>query len=260
MLLLYESSLVLNPGFFPIKACMHLCYMCDSAADSMEHVPPKCLFPHDSDLPLGAASLRKSLITVPSCAAHNMSKSKEDEFLLYALSLNVVNNGVALVQYLTKIQRAIKRKPALYTGIAKDGSSVIAVDGRGCAMTALRVNIDNRRLHNAFKCIAHGIYFYHYKKCFIGDVRLIHDMVTQVDQKISWYVDVGGVSIKMNEWLKTSFEKLQHFGENQDVFRYAFDESDANGILSLRLQFYGNSNVYVSFLAHSNAEISAPSP
>lgn len=77
---------------------MNQCYMCDSAAESVEHVPPKCLFPHDRDLPLGAISLRKSLITVPSCAAHNMSKSKEDEFLLYALSLNVVNNEVALVQ------------------------------------------------------------------------------------------------------------------------------------------------------------------
>jgi hypothetical protein len=234
--------------------------MCDLAAETVEHVPPKCFFPHVRDLPAGSISMRKSLITVPSCAAHNMSKSNEDEFLLYALSLNVVNNEVALAQYLSKLQRAIKRKPDLYADISKDGASVIAVDSRGNAMTALRVNMDNRRLHNAFDHIARGIYFHHYKDRFVGVLKLIHDLVVPINQKISWFVDVDGANLKMTDWLKISFSKLKHFGENKDVFRYAFDESDANGILALRLQFYANSNVYISFLRDHDSAVSAPFP
>lgn len=63
------------------------CYMCEATATSVEHVPPRCLFPEQKDLPSGV-NLRKQLITVPSCEAHNTSKSKDDEYLLYALLMN----------------------------------------------------------------------------------------------------------------------------------------------------------------------------
>ena len=59
------------------------CYMCTSAATSVEHVPPRCLFPEQKDLPIGV-DLRKQLITVPSCDIHNSRKSKDDEYLFYA--------------------------------------------------------------------------------------------------------------------------------------------------------------------------------
>ena len=58
---------------------MATCYMCDEESTSSEHVPPKCLFPEQKDLPEGV-DLRKSLITVPSCDLHNSKKSNDDEY------------------------------------------------------------------------------------------------------------------------------------------------------------------------------------
>ena len=60
---------------------MAKCYMCDNLATTIEHAPPKCIFPEKKDLPAGM-DLRKELITVPSCEEHNTAKSTDDEYLL----------------------------------------------------------------------------------------------------------------------------------------------------------------------------------
>lgn len=52
------------------------CYMCDLSATSVEHVPPKCMFPEFKD---AKVDLRRKLITVPSCDDHNAKKSRDDE-------------------------------------------------------------------------------------------------------------------------------------------------------------------------------------
>ena len=39
---------------------------------------------------------RKSLITVPSCDDHNLRKTKDDEYLMFVLACNIVNNEVAM--------------------------------------------------------------------------------------------------------------------------------------------------------------------
>ncbi|MFZ6769305.1 hypothetical protein ACO0LM_19830 [Undibacterium sp. Di26W] len=57
------------------------CYMCDEVAVSVEHVPPRCLFPKQKDLPIGV-DLRRELLTVPACAQHNMEKASDDEYFL----------------------------------------------------------------------------------------------------------------------------------------------------------------------------------
>lgn len=88
------------------------CYMCSLPATSLEHAPPKCLFPTARDTENGI-NLRKNLITVPSCDEHNSAKSKDDEYLLYSLSLSITSNNTGLNLFLTKVQRAAQRKPAL---------------------------------------------------------------------------------------------------------------------------------------------------
>ena len=74
------------------------CYMCDGRATTDEHVPPKCLFPEEKDLPK-EVSLRVELIKVPSCELHNTAKSKDDEYLLYVLCMNIANNAVAFQHF-----------------------------------------------------------------------------------------------------------------------------------------------------------------
>jgi len=104
--------------------------MCDRESTSAEHVPPKCLFPEEKDLPKGTI-LRKELIKVPSCDLHNTAKHKEDEYLLYVLCMNISNNAVAFRHFMTKIMRAYKRRPALMDRIVKEHREVIAVDSDG---------------------------------------------------------------------------------------------------------------------------------
>lgn len=88
------------------------CYMCDKSPTSVEHVPPRCLFPEQKDLPDGI-DLRKQLITVPSCDEHNTKTSKDDEYLLYVLLMNIANNQSAEQHFDTKVIRAIGRNPSV---------------------------------------------------------------------------------------------------------------------------------------------------
>ena len=50
--------------------------MCDAPSTSREHAPPISLFP---EADVFGRDVRRNLITVPSCDAHNSMKSKDDE-------------------------------------------------------------------------------------------------------------------------------------------------------------------------------------
>lgn len=80
--------------------------MCDKEATTVEHVPPKCLFPEFKD---AGEDLRVNLITVPSCDDHNGKKSRDDEFLMVSLAGLIGNNSIGFQHYHGKIQRALKR-------------------------------------------------------------------------------------------------------------------------------------------------------
>jgi hypothetical protein len=84
--------------------------MCESIATSVEHAPPKCIFPEAKDT-LSGEDYRKNLITVPSCDAHNLARSKDDEYLLHVLAASITSNNVGLNQFLTKSRRAFDESP-----------------------------------------------------------------------------------------------------------------------------------------------------
>ncbi len=66
---------------------------------------------------------RENPIKVPSCDAHNSTKCKDDEYLLFVLISHFGNNTVAANQILTKILRALRRRPhlkSIYTKTTKD--------------------------------------------------------------------------------------------------------------------------------------------
>jgi len=69
------------------------CYMCDLPGTTVEHVPPRSIFPESKDV--GGQDYRKNLITVLSCPAHNNQKSQDDEFLMVSLA-GIIGN-IALV-------------------------------------------------------------------------------------------------------------------------------------------------------------------
>ena len=226
------------------------CYMCDGRATTDEHVPPKCLFPEEKDLPKGV-SLRKELIKVPSCELHNTAKSKDDEYLLYVLCMNIANNSVAFQHFSRKVMRAYKRRPALLKFIVNESREVVAVDTNGTAFNTLMVKADMARIHKCFNQIARALYFHEFKRPFSGQCRFLDDWTIREESKFKVVVTDRDKERIAIEHVKSYFEKLEHKGENASVFRYRLEEPDERGLVALSMQFYGGSNVFIAFLPNA---------
>ena len=221
------------------------CYMCEKVSTSKEHVPPKCLFPEQKDLPEGA-DLRKNLIRVSSCDEHNSNKSKDDEYLLYALSMSIANNETAFRLFLTKILRSIHRNPRFFGAFTMDNKPVVAVDEKGTAFNTLIVKLDTRRILKVLDHIARALYFDHFKKRFLGKCVVLYDFAlyhgTPQEEALNDKLQF------VSKVVKDYFEKKEHTGDNPEVFRYVFDEPDAEDKIALKMQFYKASNVYAAFV------------
>lgn len=228
------------------------CYMCDRIATTKEHVPPKCLFPEDKDLPEGV-NLRKDLISVPSCDEHNTSKSNDDEYLMYLLCMTISNNSTAFSQFKTKIARATKRNPKLMQSILKGGRQVIAVGNDGIAKNTIINHADTDRIQTCFEHIAHAMYYHHFGKKFSGEFRFLQDWAVTPDKKHEFYVKTKDGVFPILEFVKQYFVGLEHDGKNASVFRYRFVEPDEHGISSVSLQFYEETSVYVAYGPNKNA-------
>lgn len=226
------------------------CYMCDGCATTDEHVPPKCLFPEKKDLPKGV-SLRKELIKVPSCELHNTAKSKDDEYLLYVLCMNIANNAVAFQHFSKKIMRAYERRPALMKSIVNESREVVAVNTNGTAFNTFMVKADMARIHKCFNQISRALYYHEFKKPFSGQCRFLHDWTIREESKFKVVVTEGDKERSAIEHVKSYFEKLEHKGENASVFRYRFEDPDKHGQVALSMQFYGGSNVFIAFLPNA---------
>ena len=208
---------------------MNLCYVCNKPSVSDEHIPPQCLFPESKDLSPGL-NLRKNLITVPSCAEHNLRKSGDDEYLLFALVANINVNSVGLHHWRTKIRRAMLKRPAK-RGIFKNLQPM-----QYYGINTGAYSIDFKRLSRQFDLISRGIYFYHFHEPWTHEINLAIPFVTSVGseegQKYSRVmIETSGL---VSRFLKAEPEK----GENKEVFYYQYKlKADSPGFV-LRMVFY----------------------
>lgn len=226
------------------------CYMCDQPSTSEEHVPPKCLFPKEKDLPDGL-SLRKDLLKVPACDLHNTARSKDDEYLLYVLSMNIANNAVAFQQFSTKVLRAYRRRPALMHSIVREHQEVVAVDVSGMAYNTLMVKADMARIYKCFNQMARALYYKEFNDKFFGECRFLHDFTIADESKFRVVVKTGDTEQSALGHVKAYFRQFAHTGCNPSVFRYHFVEPDKRGQVALSMQFYGGSNAFVAFLPNA---------
>lgn len=221
------------------------CYMCDATATSVEHVPPRCLFPEQKDLPSGV-NLRKQLITVPSCDVHNTSKSKDDEYLLYALSMNIPNNPTASNHFSTKILRAIQRNPSVIKKFTEKQIPVKVEDTQtGEIHDTLALQVDRQRLENALMMIGRALYFYHFKTKWNGSVSAYPNFLLALTEPNAR--ELNEPVEKMAALAEEFFLNQPCHGENQDVFSYhvAAGQSPVETIMLLR--FYEGSRVTLLF-------------
>jgi len=219
--------------------------MCDAAATSVEHVPPRCLFPEQKDLPSGV-DLRKQLITVPSCDVHNSSKSKDDEYLLYALSMNIPNNTTASDHFSSKILRAIQRSPSVIKKFTEKQIPVKVEDTQtGEIHETLALQVDRQRLENALMMIGRALYFHHFNTRWKGSVSAYPNFLLALTEPNAR---------ELNEPVETMATLAEEFfldqpryGENQDVFSYQVSAGQSPAETIMLLRFYEGSRVTLIF-------------
>lgn len=225
------------------------CYMCDNIATSDEHVPPKCLFPEKKDTK--GFDFRKNLITVPSCEIHNSSKSKDDEFLMISLSGIITNNSIGQFHFLTKSTRAIRRKSQdfLDKQVLRNHQTVNIKISEREFQTISFGNPNVERLEVCFNHIARGLYYHEFKEKFVGEVMIFFGFLEYSEQRFQ----------TLKKFIKRRFEveevlKLIEKGDNPEVFKYEFLKPDPNGLIAVKLIFYGKTEIYLSYKSYASKE------
>lgn len=205
---------------------MNQCYACENPATTTEHIPPKCLFPERKDLPKGL-DLRKNLITVPSCAQHNTSKTTDDEYLLYVLASNIGIKNVGLWHWATKLKRSMEKRPSKL-GIFRK-LRPIRVNG---VLTGM-FDLDYERIKSQFILISKGLFFHHTGNRWLHEVDIFTTLaISQSDEEYNHAQE------KITSIGKSFLSPQDFRDDNPEVFSYQYlINSDGPGYI-FRMIFY----------------------
>lgn len=218
--------------------------MCSSPKASVEHVPPKGLFPKPEDSP--GVDLRKQLITVPSCDVHNSAKSQDDEYLMYALVSGIQNNPTAGAQVKTKIVRALSKNPGVARLIAEHHMPVKVEDtATGARHDSIALKIDALKINQAFDHIGRALHFHHFQSKWTGSIQSIPLFLLELEGESAQEHNASLVS------LGTNMEKLlgneTSHGANPEVFTYKVIKAESHLQVAMLLTFYEGSKVVLLF-------------
>ena len=206
------------------------CYMCDKVATSKEHVPPKCLFPKQKDLEAGE-NLRNDLLTVPSCNAHNLEKSGDDEYFLNVLTSLQGINETGRQHYKKQIRRRNLSNPSILKRFA-DRS--VEINNQH----AFEVEIE--RLDALIEQMACALFLAHFEDKWHGDVGWIPESFTQIQSQ-----DKEKEKLKVIIGIDLLFNNIEMHGKNKEVFKYQVTKE--NQEILMRLHFYGSFKIFLIF-------------
>ena len=221
------------------------CYMCSAPAVSREHVPPRCLFPESKDI--GGLNLRRDLITVPSCAAHNSGKSCDDEFLMMSLAGIVGNNSIGYRHWTGKVDRALRRSSyrVLNSVVLKPKRIERLVVEGNYFMDVIWGTPDFARLYKCFEHVLRGLYFHDFGQRFEGQVRVIPGFVKHEPGKTQTWQKL------IEARYLYEADSMRRSGSNPEVFYYQRFPADQFGLIAYRLCLYGGVDVYASLIPTS---------
>jgi hypothetical protein len=210
---------------------MTTCYACDALATSREHVPPRLLFPESKDTD-DDRDLRRNLITVQSCDTHNSFKSKDDEYLLWVLSINADANGFGFQQATTKGDRSYKRRPALLNSILDTERLFPGRDPEA--------DVDTERFDRSMELIARGLYFHHVGRRWAGSVLVIDGFTDFLDAPS---VVKTGFSTLLQVAERAVASEPQH-GANPEVFWHKIHLRSGSPHCVQKFTFYDGCSVF----------------
>lgn len=193
--------------------------MCDTLRSSREHAPPDCLFPEGKEI---GRDLRRNLITVPSCDAHNSKKSEDDEFMRAVILFTAVaSNSVAQHQFLGKMLRGAARSPHKYSHFITEKGTI-----KNGAYRALR--IDRARFDSCIDHLARALFFHAYNKKWGYPIMMVSP---------NFYSAILNDEAVPHEPTKEIVEVSRTFlaqepirGDNPEVFKYRvrYDEDECS--------------------------------
>jgi len=218
------------------------CYMCDALATTKEHIPPKALFPKQKDV-LSEISLRKDLITVPSCEKHNNSKSRDDEYLVFCLSTCFHGNDIKEQLFNTKIMRAIDRRPDTYSNFLDNYQRVMLKHPDGKVEHTAAYSIDLRRFDSVLSHIACGLYYHHTQSKWEGATLVISNELRDFSSTNS--DEVNRLTDDTIERVTLFLSETNSFGANPEVFYYKIYDDRPKGFVVL-MTFYSAISVAVT--------------
>lgn len=214
------------------------CYWCGEPSTSVEHVPPKCIFPETKDTK--GIQFRKNLMTVRSCDLHNLKKSSDDEFLMACLASVVGNNSIGYLHTITKVLRAYQRNGSLITKLMKDAKEASITAPNDHNFPVLIGEPDIPRLQKSLEAIARGVYRIEIGERFIGKCKILPGFI---------YYSNEVESYKILAHLLFDQEKAQwpKRGENLAIFYYQLGPLDQYGFRPLIMTFFETLFIYAAF-------------
>lgn len=219
--------------------------MCDAPETSVEHVPPRAVFPKTQDT-VDGVNLRKQLITVPACDAHNSAKSLDDEYLMYVLVLGILNNSRAGDQVRTKIRRAIDAAPGVAKLLSEHHVPLQLEDiETGVQKAAVAVRVDSKRVHSALDHIGRALYLHHYHQKWLRDVQTIPLFMIALDgpSPQGFNNAIEGMRVGVEALLAC---EPKH-GANPEVFTYQVARVGSEIECVMMLTLYEGSKVVLLF-------------
>lgn len=222
------------------------CYFCGAPATSREHVPPKCIFPEKKDSGV-QDNLRKSLLTVPSCHIHNLSKSTDDEYLLAILLMNCDNNEIGQRQATTKLLRAFLRSEGLRLAALNNPVRRHFYDpARSLILETASLTIDPERLKRCFDHIGRGLYWDHFNQSrFAGTISAQIEFLVSPGSGL--FGEFNHPQRILRALCSKAFSGIQKNGANPSVFYYQVYHTVIERYPVMRLVFYGGSCVTLFF-------------
>lgn len=200
------------------------CYYCENEGTTVEHIPPKCIFPENK---------RKNLITVKSCYTHNNEKSGDDEYLRNILTICKSINVEGEKHFSNKTLKSIIRNQNGNNNIIKNPELILVNNEE-----SISNEINYERITTLLSLMSSAFYFYTYHEQY----------------RNKWLVSIGDVIEDDDSFLFQLFSKIKKIDssensmfkeqsvENSDIFRYfTFRES---GLVVFKYIFYGSVEIY----------------
>ena len=218
---------------------MPSCYMCEKNANTVEHAPPKCVFPESKDLAAGL-NYRRNLITVPSCKEHNTSKSRDDEYLLHVLAVSITSSPTGLTQFLTKVRRSLERAPNLASALLPGETPVMRFVPHASKLEeGFPISADGQRIDKVVSGCARALYLHETGSRFTGRVKVIAPFMSY--GLVTTDNAVGEAVALAKAVLSSTAAK----GENPEVFFYKFAGGPQTAVMLLC--FYGGTEFLAQF-------------